>query len=145
MSDIDDMVNTDRAEVEEIQRGLRRFRKRQHNMMTCSSPDPIVRALFDIIKARGISASQLSELTGYNRSTLCDWFNAHSRPQHFGIRDIANTLGHDIIMVPKRTATGEEALKYLLACVEAHADKFPTPEHMRAHVRTVREAYLRKA
>jgi hypothetical protein len=43
----------------------------------------------------------------------------------------------------------EQDLEYLLSCVEAHADKFPVPEHMRQLVARIRvqarSHYLKEA
>ena len=75
--------------------------------MTANTPyptakNPIVRELFTVVFARGLSTSYLADKLGYDRSDISRWKSGKKLPKLQPMMELADFLGYELVLRRKK-------------------------------------------
>lgn len=63
--------------------------------------DPVVWRFFSILKGRGLSIRDLSEISGVGYKTIGSWSSKKRSPTLINFRAAANALGYELVLLPQ--------------------------------------------
>lgn len=69
--------------------------------------NPLMTALQEDYRHKGISPTDVAKISGYGRSVVCHWFAtgaAHREPMLSNFVNLANALGYDVVLVKRKEA-----------------------------------------
>lgn len=91
--------------------------------------DRIINRLDDLRLARGISKAKLARVIGANDAVIRRFFTAPGNPSYATVAEVADALGMEIIVVPKRDVTATSRSEGL------HTVDTPMVSHRREGIR----------